>query len=89
MLGYNYEIIYKKGKDSVVVDALSRKYEDDRSLFALSSLVPKWLDKARQEWIAHASISQLIEQLREDPNPPRGTLGNKIPCDIKVVFSGT
>ena len=24
MLGYDYEIIYKKGKDNVVVDALSR-----------------------------------------------------------------
>ena len=28
MLGYDYEIIYKKGKGNVVVDALSRKYED-------------------------------------------------------------
>jgi hypothetical protein len=26
---YDYEIIYKKGKDNVVVDALSRKYEDE------------------------------------------------------------
>ena len=28
MLGYNFEIIYKKGKLNVVVDALSRKNED-------------------------------------------------------------
>ena len=28
MLGYGYEIIYKKGKDNVVVDALSHQYED-------------------------------------------------------------
>jgi hypothetical protein len=28
LFGYDYEIIYKKGKDNVVVDALSRKYEN-------------------------------------------------------------
>jgi hypothetical protein len=28
MFGYDYEIIYKKGKENVVVDALSRKYEE-------------------------------------------------------------
>ena len=33
--GYDYEIIYKKGKENVVVDALSRKYEEG-SLFFLS-----------------------------------------------------
>ena len=45
MLGYDYEIIHKKGKYNVVVGALSKKYEDERSLFALSSTVPKWLAK--------------------------------------------
>jgi hypothetical protein len=40
LFGYDYEIIYKKGKDNVVVDALSRKYEDEGSLFSLSFIVP-------------------------------------------------
>jgi len=40
MLGYYYEIIYKKGKDNVVAVALSRKYEDEGSMFSLSSAVP-------------------------------------------------
>jgi hypothetical protein len=35
LFGYDYEIIYKKGKDNVVVDALSQKYEDEGSLFSL------------------------------------------------------
>jgi hypothetical protein len=38
IFGYDYEIIYKKGKESVVVDALSRKYEDEGSLFFSPSL---------------------------------------------------
>jgi hypothetical protein len=33
LFGYDYEIIYKKGKENVVADALSRKYEDEGSLF--------------------------------------------------------
>ena len=33
MLGYDFEIIYKKGKLNVVVDALSRKDEEVEALF--------------------------------------------------------
>jgi hypothetical protein len=47
LFGYDYEIIYKKGKDNVVADALSRKYEDEGSLFSLSFIVPYWLQVAR------------------------------------------
>jgi hypothetical protein len=43
LFGYDYEIIYNKGKDNVVVDALSRKYEDEESLFSLPFIVPDWL----------------------------------------------
>ena len=32
MLGYEFETIYKKGKQNFVVDALSRKYEDVEAL---------------------------------------------------------
>jgi hypothetical protein len=40
LFGYDYEIIYKKGKDNVVADALSKKYEDEGSHFSLSFIVP-------------------------------------------------
>jgi hypothetical protein len=43
LFAYDYEIIYKKGKYNVVVDALSQKYEDEGSLFSLSFIVPDWL----------------------------------------------
>jgi hypothetical protein len=64
LFGYDYEIIYKKGKDNVVVDALSRKYEDEGSLFSLSFIVPDWLQVVRQEWLQDPKSSQLIHQLQ-------------------------
>ena len=51
LFGYDYEIIYKKGKENVVADALSRKYEDEGSLFSLSFIVLDWLQVVRQEWL--------------------------------------
>ena len=37
MLGYDFEIIYKKGKQNVVADALSRKDEDVEALVCATS----------------------------------------------------
>ena len=35
MFGYDFQIIYKKGKQNVVTDALSRKDEDVEAFFML------------------------------------------------------
>jgi hypothetical protein len=51
IFGYDYDIIYKKGKNNVVVDALSQKYEDERFLFSLSFILPDWLQAVHQEWL--------------------------------------
>jgi hypothetical protein len=40
LFGYDFEIIHKKGKENVVADALSRKYEDEGTLFSLSFIIP-------------------------------------------------
>jgi hypothetical protein len=66
LFGYDYEIIYKKGKDNVVADALSRKYEDEGSLFPPSFIVPDWLQAIRQEWLQDPKSSQLIQQLQSN-----------------------
>ena len=43
MLGYDFEIIYKKGKLNVVADALSRKNEEVEALLcAISIIQPDW-----------------------------------------------
>ena len=50
MLGYDFEIIYKKGKKNLVADALSRKDEHvEAFLCAISIIQPDWIKKARDE----------------------------------------
>ena len=44
MLGYDFEIVYKKGKENIVVDALSRNDEKDEALLcALSISQENWV----------------------------------------------
>ena len=51
MLGYDFEIIYKKGKQNVVADVLSRKDEEVEAFFyAISIIQPDLITKARDEW---------------------------------------
>jgi hypothetical protein len=69
MLGYDFEIIYKKGKENMVADALSRKYEDVEALLsALSIIHHYWIIEARDEWKNDPSVWKLIQQLQKDPS---------------------
>jgi hypothetical protein len=56
----------------VVVNALSRKYEDEGSLFFLSFIVPNWVQVVRQEWLHDPKILHMIQQLKSNsPVSPR------------------
>lgn len=68
MLGYEFEIIYKKGKKNVVADALSRKDEDvEAFLCAISIIQPNWINEARDEWNNDEEVWALIQKLQQDP----------------------
>jgi hypothetical protein len=42
-LGLHYKIVYKKGVDNQVADALSRRVHDSQDLQMISSASPQWL----------------------------------------------
>jgi hypothetical protein len=50
----------------VVVNALSRKYEDQGYIFSISFIVPNWLQVVFQEWLQDPKISHMIQQLKDN-----------------------
>ena len=66
MLGYDFEIIYKNGKQNVVVDALSRKDEDvEALLYAISIIQPDWIAEVMDEWKNDKKIWTFIQKLEK------------------------
>jgi len=91
MLGYDYEIIYKKGRENSVANALSRQFEEESTLLAISLPIPEWIEEARREWFSHPWLSHLITQLQADPNSTKGySWHDEILCyKDRVVISPT
>jgi hypothetical protein len=69
ILGYDFEIIYKKGKKNFVANSLSRKDEDvEAFLCAISIIQPDWIMEARDEWKNDEKVWTLIQRLQQDSN---------------------
>ena len=69
MLGYDFEIIYKKWKQNVVADALSRKDEAmEAFICAISIIQLDWINKARDEWENDEEVWALIQKIQQDPS---------------------
>jgi len=66
--GYDFEIIYKKGKKNVITNALSRKDEDVEALFCNIYIIqPYWINEARDEWKKEKEVWPLIQKLQNIP----------------------
>jgi hypothetical protein len=50
MMGYDFEIIYKKGKHNIVAYTLSIKEEKKGPLCAISIPQSDWVEEVRIEW---------------------------------------
>ena len=47
LMGYDYEITYKQGKDNLVADALSHTFDYHISLSTISMPIPNWLQSVQ------------------------------------------
>ena len=70
MLGYDFEIIYKKGKQNVAADAFSRKDEDVKALLYVILIIQvDWIAEANEEWKNDKKIWTFIQNLQQDTSP--------------------
>ena len=51
LMGYNYEITYKKDKDNLMADALSHTFDDHISLSSISMPIQNWLQSIQQGYV--------------------------------------
>jgi hypothetical protein len=59
LLGLNYKIIYKKGADDTVADALSRR-DLDESVMTISSASPQWLSDVVNSYSGNPEAEKLL-----------------------------
>ena len=87
MLGYDYEIIYKKGKQNVVADALSRKDEDVEALLCVISIIqPNWITEAMDEWKNDEEVWTLIQSFSKIPIHMKLLTGKMIHYGTKIAY---
>ena len=62
LIGYDFEIHHRSGKENKVDDALSRMNEsvEKATMMAISFLLAEWVEQPKQEWQQDVKIQRLI-----------------------------
>ena len=64
---YYYDITYKKAKDNLVADSLSRTFDDHISLSTISMPIPNWLQFVQQGDVNEFSLFVITQRLENNP----------------------
>jgi hypothetical protein len=62
MMGLQFKILYKKGKENIATDALSR-VEHMMAIQAVSSVQPAWIQEVLNSYTTDPNAQQLLQQL--------------------------
>lgn len=81
-MGLDYEIIYKKGKENIMADSLSRKVGEPTfqnycvtitqdnidDCNNITSMIPTWVQEIAQSWEKDDGLKNVIIQLQLNPD---------------------
>lgn len=62
MMGLQFKVVYRKGKDNLAVDALSR-VGHMMAIHAVSAVQPTWIQEVLNSYTTDPSAEQLLQQL--------------------------
>ena len=68
MMGYDYQVFFRKGSTNKVADALSKVPQ--ASLYALSSITSDLFKRTTHSWLTDSSLVHLIYQLQANLAKP-------------------
>jgi hypothetical protein len=78
LMGYNYKIEYKRGKENKAEDALSRRPQEE-FVRALSTAVPLWINDVQASYVADPKCKEIEDHLHIKPDSmPNFTMTNGI-----------
>ena len=67
MFGLDYKIVYRKGTDSKVVDALSRRPHVPGDCYVLSEIQPAWVQEIMDSYESDPHVTAILQKLAIDP----------------------
>ncbi|GJV76333.1 putative mitochondrial protein, partial [Tanacetum coccineum] len=68
LLGYDYEILYKKGSENIVANALSRSPLPSLQSMIVSEISNDLLQRIQASWVTDLSIQQIIQKVKDGGN---------------------
>jgi hypothetical protein len=90
LIGLQYRIVYKRGSDNRVVDALSRHPAPLMELAALSTCSPTWVQKIQEGYQGGSKAQELLTTLAVSPDAiPHYTLKDGLLCYKNRIWLGT
>lgn len=67
LLGFDYEIHYKRGLENKTADALSRRGDSTVACAAVTTLIPTWVQQVVQSYVGDSFVQSVFNSKEQDP----------------------